>query len=71
MINTIKTGIGICLFSIIGIGIGFGFEQTLNIEIGIEKILFQLIGFGIGKVDLSAIGTDINCQVLDFPIPIV
>ena len=71
MINTIETGIGIGFFPIIGIGIGIGFKPNLVIGIGIGKVQCITIGFaiGIGKVDLSAIGID--CQLLDFPIPIV
>ena len=76
MINIIEMGIGISLFPIIDIGIGIGFKQTIiNLNwysIGIGKIPFITIGFviGIGKVDLSAIGIGIDCQLLDFPIPI-
>ena len=58
----------------IGFGIGIGKIQrtTIGFGIGIGKIQLITIGFaiGIGKVDLSAIGIGIDCQLLDFPIPI-
>ena len=70
----IGIGIGKFLFWLIGFGIGIGKFQgtTIGFGIGIGKIQFITIGFtiGIGKVYLSAIGIGIDCQLLDFPIPI-
>ena len=70
----IGIGIGKFLFWLIGFGIGIGKFQgtTIGFGIGIGKIQCITIGFaiGIGKVDLSVIGIGIDCQLLDFPIPI-